>query len=71
MKIVTDSGYNGAALGRCYYVTQRVVGFSEDTTGEEIKAFVDVEKKAWYGQEFSARVEGKVVHIRRGVDSGD
>lgn len=71
MKIDTDTGYLGQQQGRCYYVSQRVINFSDDTTAEEIQAFVDAEQAAWYGQEFSARIEGKRVHIRRGVDSGD
>lgn len=71
MKIESDSGYIGGQQGRCYYVTNRTVQFSTDTTAEEIQAFVDAEKAGWYGQEFNARIEGKIVRIRRGVDSGD
>jgi hypothetical protein len=71
MKIIADTGYLAGAGGRCYYVSNRVINFDAETTKEEIQAFVDAEKEAWYGQEFSARIEDKRVHIRRGIDSGD
>lgn len=72
MKIVMDSGYAARQTGiRCYYVSERVVDFDPATTPEEVQAFIDAEKKAWYGQEFSARVIAGQVYIRRGVDSGD
>ena len=71
MKIEADSGYAGFQAGRGYYVSARVVTFDNDTTTEELHGFIDAEKKSWYGQEFSARIEGKKVHIKRGIDSGD
>jgi len=71
VKITKDTGYLAGAGGRCYYVSNRVVDFDDDTTPEEILAFIDVERKAWYGQEFDVSIKGRQVHIRRGVDSGD
>lgn len=71
MKIIVDTGYQDFQVGRCYSVGRRTLTFSPDTTTGEVQAFIDAEKKAWYGQEFSAEVSGTTVKIRRGVDSGD
>lgn len=71
MKIDKDTGYLGASGGRCYWVYNRYLEFSDDTTPEEIQAFADVEKKNWCGQEFRALVKGQTLHIRKGIDSGD
>lgn len=71
MKIIQDTGWESRSTGcRCYYVHERVVDF-DDATPEEVQALIDSEKKGWYGQEFSARVIGNRIYLRRGVDSGD
>jgi hypothetical protein len=70
MKIVLDTGWEARNTGcRCYYVSERIVDF--DATPEEVQSFIATEKKAWYGQEFSARVIENRIFLRRGIDSGD
>jgi hypothetical protein len=70
MKILHDTGWEARNTGcRCYYVSERFVDY--EAVPEEVQSFIDAEKKAWYGQEFSARVIGNRVYFRRGVDSGD
>jgi hypothetical protein len=71
MKILSDTGYVSVRTGiRCYYANERSMEVAPETTPEEIKSFLEEERKGWYGQEFSSRITDKRIFIRRGVDSG-